>query len=57
MVTSTLFDLLSGFLGSVLSDVVAGLLLLALAGPVVRKLSRKKTRGQDHDEQPPEQRT
>ncbi|EHM30653.1 hypothetical protein SPW_0927 [Streptomyces sp. W007] len=40
-----------------LSDVVAGLLLLALGGPVVRKLSQKKTHGQDHDEEPPEQRT
>ncbi|MFF8960333.1 hypothetical protein [Streptomyces sp. NPDC014894] len=57
MVTSFLLDLMSGFLGDVLSDFTGGLLLVALGGPVVEKLSRKRTRDENRadDEQPPEQ--
>ncbi|MER5498608.1 MULTISPECIES: hypothetical protein [unclassified Streptomyces] len=47
MVTNALLDLLSDFLGSVLSNIVGGLLLLALGEPVMKRLSRKKPHDQD----------
>ncbi|MDQ0780040.1 hypothetical protein QF026_008506 [Streptomyces aurantiacus] len=54
MVTNALLDFLTGLLGNVLGDLAAGLLLLALGGPGVKMLPRKKTRDRNHNEQPPQ---
>ncbi|MEU5688301.1 hypothetical protein [Streptomyces venezuelae] len=53
MVTNAVLDFLTGLLGNVLGDLAAGL-LIALGGPGVKMLSRKKTRDRDHNEQPPQ---
>ncbi|MBM7167756.1 hypothetical protein JQK87_04895 [Streptomyces sp. G44] len=53
MVANAVLDFLTGLMGNVLGDLAAGL-LLALGGPGVKMLSRRKTCGRNHNEQPPQ---